>query len=388
MSSGVCGTVAVGLLLGAAAVGQAQEPEHVVVYYESGRFAGHPANGGIWSWGDETLVGFRLWHFMDTSRDAVRAHARDPKKGSLWRFARSLDGGITWKMEVPTFSTGTGQEPPPTESPGGFDFTHPDAAVQFRSSHFFYSNDRGRTWQGPYQLPEFGHPRIMARTDYIVDGPHELRAFLTVAKVNKDEGRVICVRTTDGGKSWTLLGHVGPEPEGFSIMSSSERLSPQRILTTIRRKEGERHWIDAWVTDDNGLTWKWFNRPVPSTGGAVGNSPALLKLRDGRLALAYGYRSRPYGIRIRFSSDLGRTWGHDIVLRADGGNWDLGYPMMVQRPDGKLVIVYYFNFLYDWEKDGPHPGPAAPGREPHIAATIWDPSPRAPVVSRSRVVPR
>lgn len=382
MRSTVCSALLTGLMLSSFAVVHGQDTDHVVVYYESGRFAGHPANGGIWIWGDEILVGFRLWFFQDTSKNPVRAHARDPEKGSLWRFARSLDGGITWQMEVPTFSTGTDLEPPPTESPGGFDFTHPDAVVQFRSSHFFYSKDRGRTWQGPFQLPDFGHPRIMARTDYIVDGSQELRAFLTVAKRNNEEGRIISVRTTDGGKTWTLLGHVGPEPHGFSIMSSSERLSPQRILTTIRRKEGERHWIDAWVTDDDGRTWTWLNRPVPSTGAAVGNSPALLRLRDGRLALAYGYRSRPYGIRIRLSNDLGRTWGEETVLRADGGNWDLGYPMMVQRRDGKLVVVYYFNYLYEWGKERPHPGLHAPGREPHIAATIWDPSARVPEVSR------
>ena len=31
---------------------------HVVVYREEGRFAGWPANHGIWAWGDEILVGF------------------------------------------------------------------------------------------------------------------------------------------------------------------------------------------------------------------------------------------------------------------------------------------------------------------------------------------
>ena len=32
---------------------------HVVVYREPGRFAGWPANGGMWAWGNELLVGFR-----------------------------------------------------------------------------------------------------------------------------------------------------------------------------------------------------------------------------------------------------------------------------------------------------------------------------------------
>ena len=48
-------------------------------------------------------------------------------------------------------------------------------------------------------------------------------------------------RTTDGAKTWKFVSWIGPEPDGFSIMSSSVRLSKTRILTTIRRKEGPAH---------------------------------------------------------------------------------------------------------------------------------------------------
>jgi hypothetical protein len=42
------------------------------------------------------------------------------------------------------------------------------------------------------------------------------------------------------------------------------------------------------------------------------------------------------------SPDGGRTWSSEINLRDDGLNWDMGYPRMVQRPDGKLVTAYYY----------------------------------------------
>jgi hypothetical protein len=142
-------------------------------------------------------------------------------------------------------------------------------------------------------------------------------------------------------------------------MSSSVRLSPTRILTAIRRKEGPSHFIDAWVSSDNGLTWNFLNKPAESTGGSVGNPPSMIKLKDGRLAITYGFRSEPYGIRARLSNDDGETWGDEINLRGDGGWWDLGYPRTVQRPDGKIVTVYYFNDQKDQER--------------YIAATIWDP---------------
>ena len=347
----LCALTAAGLV-----VEQTAAFQNVNVYREEGRFGGWPANQGIWSWGDEILVGFvQGYHKVQVG------HALDGERPRGERFARSLDGGQTWNIEVPSYLGADGQERPATDSPGGLDFTHPDAIVRLRWSIFYYSGDRGRTWQGPYKLPDFGQPRIMARTDYLVEGKHELTVFLTAAKVNNREGRVFCARTADGGKTWKLVAFIGPEPAGFSIMPSSVRLSPNRILTTIRRKEGDRHWIDAWVTEDNGASWSWLNRPVPSTGGSVGSPPSLIQLRDGRLALVYGYRSPPFGIRAKLSADNGLTWGREIILRSDAGGWDLGYPASVQRADGKIVSAYYFN--------------SDPAGECFIAATIWDPGP-------------
>jgi hypothetical protein len=59
------------------------------------------------------------------------------------------------------------------------------------------------------------------------------------------------------------------------------------------------------------------------------------------------------------SSDEGKTWGDEIMLRNDGGWWDLGYSRSVQRSDGKILTVYYFNDQPDTER--------------YIGATIWDP---------------
>ncbi|HQR07959.1 MAG TPA: sialidase family protein [Gemmatales bacterium] len=66
----------------------------------------------------------------------------------------------------------------------------------------------------------------------------------------------------------------------------------------------------------------------------------MVKLQDCRIALTYGNRSAPYGIRAKISDDKGKTWGPEIILRDDGGNWDLGYPRTVQRrrQDGHLLL--------------------------------------------------
>ena len=58
----------------------------------------------------------------------------------------------------------------------------------------------------------------------------------------------------------------------------------------------------------------------------------MLRLKDGRVCLTYGYRRPPYGMRACLSADGGRTWGKQIVLRDDGGGRDVGYPRSVQTP--------------------------------------------------------
>ena len=63
----------------------------------------------------------------------------------------------------------------------------------------------------------------------------------------------------------------------------------------------------------------------------------------------------------KLSSDNGKTWGDEILLRTDGGGRDIEYPRSVQTANGNVVTTYYF-----WDKES--------GPERHIAATIWDPA--------------
>ncbi len=123
-------------------------------------------------------------------------------------------------------------------------------------------------------------------------------------------------------------------------MPSTVRVSPTGLVTTIRRQDAPRSWIDAYASHDDGRTWEFLSTAEPDTG--EGNPPSLVHLADGRLCLIYGVRARPYGIRARLSNDRGRTWSPAIVLRDDGGSTDVGYVRSVVRPDGKVVAVYYY----------------------------------------------
>ncbi len=356
-----------------------KEIEHGVVFSQKGRFGGWPANNGIWAWGNEILVGFVEADYKETKG----LHTYIPSTAKH-KYARSKDGGGSWSIEdayehgqtawAHDNNVSEDKAIHPVQLTKSIDdFTNPDFIITFQRhnnnngpTHFYYSNNRGVDWHGAFIYPNLGTDGIAARTDYIIDGVKEMSVFLTVAKSNKKEGRVALARTKDGGVNWDIVSWIGDEPAGFDIMPSSLRLSSSKLLTVIRTRTADRlDLLSCYMSSDNGKTWEKLKDPVADTG-QNGSPPALLKLRDGRLALAYIYRSN-FGSRvnIRFSSDDGINWSDEIVLRyGDGTNRDAGYPRMVEREDGKLVLIYYWNNV---NKKG-----AEPYR--YIASTIFDPN--------------
>ena len=254
-------------------------------------------------------------------------------------------------------------------------FAHPDFAMRCFDSSYIISYDRGKSWEGRYSFPKFPTGRLTSRTDYLISGSNTCTVFLSAeekgVQVDEYSDRAFCARTTDGGLSWHFLGWITGEPIGVrSVMPATVRVSDSHLVSALRRRidrglGGERppvtaNWIDAYESEDNGTTWNFLSKVGDTDlGKRNGNPPAMVRLGDGRLVVAYGYRGIPYGIRARISKDNGATWGDIIHLREDAATWDMGYCRMIERPDGKLVTIYYYN---------------TPERtEQHIAATIWDP---------------
>ena len=359
--------------------------QHIIVYRNSGRYAGWPANYGIWSWGDEIVTGFNLGYH----RNDGGFHARDKERPFVAMQARSLDGGVTWdNVMAPLLAPGdagisadehisspqgpiAGRVNAPSSHPGGIDFADPDFAMLCArtglragaESWFYTSSDRCRSWDGPFALPMFEQLGVAARTDYLTygpDQPQKATLLLTSTKPDGEEGRVFCARTEDGGESVIFVSWLRPAPPGFDIMPASIKLESGVIVTAIRSRNasGTRNWIDLMRSDDDGQEWRYVSTPALDTG-IGGNPPAMTHLSDGRICLIYGYRDPPSGIRAVLSEDEGRSWGEEIVLRDDGGNHDVGYPRAIQRSDGSIVVIYYHN---DFS-----------GEERYIATTIWKP---------------
>lgn len=363
--------------------------QHIELYRQRDRYAGWPANYGIWSWGDELVVGFTLGHF---DGDNSGFHTADRNRPFVPMQARSADGGHSWQIESFAGRTPGGRglsadehvnaplkvadalDGPdgPQPCPGGIDFAHPDFALmcarsglsEGTRSFFYYSLDRCRSWAGPFSLPDYGQKGVEARTDYLVDDAQTCTLFLTATKRNGREGRVFCARSTDGGAHFEFLSFIGEEPEGFAIMPASVRLPSGSMLVARRLRTGARsngdegNWIDFFQSDDNGHSWHEIGSPVGPIGTG-GNPPTLTLLPDTRIALVYGFRAEPYGVRARVSADGGHSWGEERILRADGGCRDLGYPRTALLPDGHLFSAYYFNDANEGER--------------YIGATRWKP---------------
>ncbi len=102
---------------------------------------------------------------------------------------------------------------------------------------------------------------------------------------------------------------------------------------------GEKGLTHLSFSQDDGRTW---TKPSQVTGKA--EHPAdLLVLADGSLLMSYGVRHQPYGVQAMLSRDEGASWERNrkILLAWDGDHGDLGYPVSVQRADGKIVTAYY-----------------------------------------------
>jgi hypothetical protein len=160
---------------------------------------------------------------------------------------------------------------------------------------------------------------------------------------------ICAVRSQDGGQSWKQFGKV-PLPPHLEYNNCHEphvvELPSGRLLGAVRVQNTSSNDVSqagyipfsmfSTTSDDGGLTWTAM-QPM----GFAGSPPRLLRHSSGMIVLSYGYRLSPYGQRIAFSGDEGRTWQSDWILRDDGPDADLGYPCTVELPDTSLFTVYY-----------------------------------------------
>ncbi len=327
---------------------------NVTVFRQSGIYAGWPANHGSWQWEDEFLVGFLRGRYKKGGMHSVRPPFQKVQ-------ARSPDGGETWIIEEPNQDF---EGVDPKLSPhawslhgsiirvsGGYD--HGGENAHHRGA-FYRSDDRGRTWLGPYLFN--GLEEIFESANYntsrtcVVDN----LVFLSVGD------------RIHWGRDWVFVAthdHYEFRFKGFVVRDGLRAVMPavakvgDRLVAVCRRRGAEGSgWIDGFVSDDDGYTWRPTSE-VGITGQDNGNPPALIE-QGGILYCAFGNRTE-IEINVVASEDKGETWTSPRVLRKGRENHDIGYPRLFKRSDGQLVCVYY------WANDK--------ADQQHIEATIFKP---------------
>ncbi len=219
------------------------------------------------------------------------------------------------------------------------DTVSPEDEKNAIGSEFRISTDNGESWSKIYRSPVTSP-----------HGPTELKdgRILWVGRIFSSDNTFDTTKNhlqvweikTDG--SMNKLGEIENTAENGTVLNSCEphmiELQDGTLLCHIRMEGSGFFSTYQSESADGGKSWSKPHALLDKRGGAPAH---LLKHSSGVLISAYGYREKPYGIRVMLSSDNGRTWQTDNVIYDSGADDDLGYPATVELPDGSLLTVFY-----------------------------------------------
>jgi len=345
--------------------------DHLVVYRRENEMVGWPHTMGYWNMGggellqQVTSINTRYGSADAISHDNLGREGLGGKSVAL----RSMDYGRTWQKPVFNMMAIPDKSQANVKTMGDLqpiDFLDSNILIANSGTAFGMptgrtnvrvSKDRGHTWGPPIRVPLDGLNSLSGMNSVLIrpDGT----ALIWLMEVDKEGwNRHPCVYAlpprgtdfhfltfitkkhdpwgnADGDYTSTFRfgGHRWFYPRGYMLPSG-------RMLCVLRSQRDPRGvmWTEVYASDDGGRTWDFLSRV-----NDFGSPGSLVRLPDGRLVMVYGYRLMPAGIRATVSEDEGKTWGPELIVRDDGGSWDLGYPNAWVTDDGKVGVIYYFN---------------------------------------------
>jgi hypothetical protein len=354
---------------------RARDAAHSIVYRNDREFCGWPFISGFWTIADgHHLVAFKKKPADYTSAADVH-HDEVAKVGPQMVTLRSRDNGQSWGELRLLYDLGAPQEelfagPQDYSAEPRPDFLDPNVLVASGATPDYFrphsrawirlSVDGGLTWRRPILAPNVGLPSLSGHASALTRPDGINLVFMTAVSQDGWKRRPVVYGSVDDGAYWTFLSVITPNADDGAADSNRDvglrfgahryfyprgiMLPSGRIILSVRSQRDPTSllWTEMFCSDDGGRTWGFLSRV--NDWGAPGD---LTRMQDGRIACVYGYRLPPFGLRARLSADEGRTWGREIVLRDDGGSWDLGYPRVVEHAPGRLLTVYYMNLKSD-----------------------------------------
>ena len=196
------------------------------------------------------------------------------------------------------------------------------------------SDDSGKTWSNPIELPEGVLGPIKNKPVLLNNG-----IMISPTSTENDGWRIHFEYSYDLGQTWTKGFPINDGKQYNAIQPSILTYDDGRLQLLARSKES--CILTAW-SEDYGATWTALHcsgLPNPNSGTDA------VTLKDGRQLLVYnhvgkkpnkwGGRRSPLNVAI---SDDGIHWRAALVLEDQEGEYS--YPSVIQAKDGKVHIVY------------------------------------------------
>jgi sialidase-1 len=220
----------------------------------------------------------------------------------------------------------------------------------FQGGYIVRSTDGGKTWKGPiYPIhikPEvnfnaFGEPVPAYNRGAMYEGK-DGRVFWVVAASDANPPQKTSnylLISEDKGLSWKYSCPVAIDDKA-SFNETSVYETPKGDIVAFLRTANLDDQACIARSVDGGKTFKPWEKM-----GFQGHPLQAMRLPDNRVLLVYGYRHKPFGIRARIlnAECTDFATAKEIVLREDGGSYDIGYPWAVQLNDKQVLVTYYFN---------------------------------------------
>jgi hypothetical protein len=227
---------------------------------------------------------------------------------------------------------------------------HHGVGFIFWGGYARWSDDQGRSWSAPRDLPVIpGMPDLVPGERPYFGGAVRGRAVETadgtvlqaayIIRPATGRGVAVLHASCDGGESWEYRGEIAEDDAGeAAFLEPALAQSADGKLFAFHRTNGLKGRVAVSISDDQGMNWRPW-RAINATG-----LPSdALPLPDGRILLLYGRRHPPFGVRGRIWNPDKETFtrGAEIIVCDDAPSPDVGYPWALPLPGGDIAVFYY-----------------------------------------------